>query len=233
MFRKILVVGGKGFIGSHLPDKWKVCDIKENCDFRTVNCDKADVVVFLAADLKNTQKAYKYNESLYKALDKYLKQYPDTHVVYTSSAAVYDDVIYSHSEGEPLTPSTFYGGAKLLGEHYVKQYKNYTILRLSNVYGRGGHGVIDIFKRGGTTIYGSGEQVRDFIPVEEVAKVIETIVRKPKKFNKKIYNISSGKGMTINQIWKVFGKGVAIHRRARTGDIQYSVLRPNRWRRHG
>lgn len=99
--------------------------------------------------------------------------------------------IYGDTDERP-TPETHwpmpvspYGIAKLSVEHYLHYYNvvwglNYTALRYSNVYGprqnpHGEAGVVSIFleriKKGETCfINGDGEQVRDYVFVEDVAR---------------------------------------------------------------
>lgn len=136
-------------------------------------------------------------------------------IIYASSGGA----VYGEPESLPvnedhlLKPKSFYGLSKLVGEKYVELFNylygfNYTILRYSNVYGPrqdpyGEAGVISIFaelmarsKR--PTIYGDGEQVRDFIYVQDVVDVnLITLER-----GKGIYNIGSGEGTSINKIFE-------------------------------
>lgn len=107
-------------------------------------------------------------------------------IVYASSAAVYGSPIYlGVNEEHPLEPLSFYGVSKLTSEHYIKLFADlfqlkYTILRYGNVYGirqdpRGEGGVVSIFldkllQRKQPAIFGDGDQSRDFVYVEDIAK---------------------------------------------------------------
>lgn len=107
-------------------------------------------------------------------------------VVYASSAAVYGEPRYLPvDEKHPLDPLSGYGLSKEVPERYLKLYRelyglDYTVLRYANVYGprqdaSGEGGVVAIFMdrmlRGARpVIFGDGEQVRDFVYVEDVAR---------------------------------------------------------------
>lgn len=108
-------------------------------------------------------------------------------VVFSSTAAVYGDVNESDlpiRENHLLQPMSFYGLSKLTEEKYLEMYHkifgvNYVILRFANVYGerqgiKGEGGVISIFAKcfaenKDITVFGDGEQTRDFIYAGDIA----------------------------------------------------------------
>lgn len=209
----ILIAGGKGFIGSHvakvfdgldvglyeiadLKDGINVCDIKDTSAY--------DVIVLLAANLGHDMTMFQDNLAIYRWACKQ----KNAHIIYTSSAAVYGDLVTAHSEFDPTPAPTLYGRSKLLGEQLISQAcPNRTILRLANVYGDGeGNGAIDIFKRGGTKIYGDGQDVRDYVHVKVVAEAIKRIALNPDQYNKEIFNISSNMPMTTRAAFASFSK---------------------------
>lgn len=227
---QVLVIGGSGFIGSRLLARrqWDNIDLKDGRDICDVaNISGYKVIVLLAGDLNFTQESYYNNLRIYNALVRLVKdRHYKPHVIFASSAAVYQPHTVKHEERELLRPVTLYGMVKLRGEQIIQDFfYNYTILRFSNVYGDGdGHGAIDIFKRGGTKIYGDGNDTRDYIYVEEAVNAIIKIVRRPRRYTRQIYNISSGIGETTNKIAKEFMKHEPKHLKSRYFDIPYSVL---------
>lgn len=223
MFRKkILVVGGKGFIGSHL-NIGKSLDLKYGQDVRDGIEGRYDTIVFLAVDMEKTNEAFEYNSDLYRALNRYMARYPRTHVIFTSSAAVYGESSKPVTEEAVTNPLNLYGESKLNGEFYLRGYRRYTILRLANVYGTGGKGVIDLFRAGCNKIYGDGSQIRDYISVDKVVRVIRQAIKHPKRYQG-TFNVSTGIGISTKDIFILYGHGTPIHLKKRKGDVRYSVL---------
>lgn len=215
MPNKTLVVGSAGFIGNYLMAEVEAdeLDLKYEQDVRNGIDENYKTIIFLACNQDNTQEAYKENYEMYLALDRYRDRRPKTHLIYISTAAVY-------------TPNSIYAQSKRLGEVYAKRFKRHTILRLSNVYGHGdGHGAPDRFQRGEKTIHGDGSQVRDLIPVEEV---VDKIIEYSKTLEFGVFNISSGVGTDVNQMFALFGKGKQKYENDTPCGIKYSVLPPGR-----
>lgn len=111
-------------------------------------------------------------------------------IIFSSSAAVYGDNQHLPlTEKEIPAPTSFYGLSKVTAESYIRLYcllygMHGIILRFANVYGErqgetGEGGVISIFARllhehKPLTVFGDGQQTRDFIYVGDIA---ETMVR--------------------------------------------------------
>lgn len=90
-----------------------------------------------------------------------------------------------YSESDTPSPNTPYGISKFSAEQFIDFYSRQygiksTILRYANVYGprqdpRGEAGIICIFlgkiaENSAPTIFGDGEQTRDFIHVDDVVR---------------------------------------------------------------
>lgn len=71
--------------------------------------------------------------------------------IFASTLAVYGKPEYlPYDENHPTNPSSPYGVSKLCGEHLVRNYGELygiktTSLRFSNIYGKGGAGVVSVF----------------------------------------------------------------------------------------
>lgn len=225
----ILIAGGLGFIGTNLakvfdgldPGLYDVVDLKDGTDICDVDASKYDVIVLLAANLGHDLRMFQDNLRICKWA---MRQ--TAHIIYTSSAAVYANTGTASLETDPTPAPTLYGRSKLIGEQLIKKVsKNYTILRLANVYGSGdGNGAIDIFKRGGNKIYGTGNDIRDYVPVQTVCEAIKTIALNPTAYNLETFNISTEMPQTTIGVFMQYGQGDPDHLPARGFDVKYSVL---------
>lgn len=170
------------------------------------------------------------------------RKYHVKKIVYSSSAAVYGEPQYLPiDENHNVCPQSNYGVSKYTAENYIKVYNhlygiNYTILRYSNVYGprqesKSEGGVIAvflerIFNNKPPIIFGTGNQIRDFIFVDDVA---EANVLALKKGDNEVLNISTTKSTSINGLIETIGTitGVNIitsYSRSSPGDIYISIL---------
>jgi len=159
--------------------------------------------------------------------------------IYLSSAAVYGDPVkLPIVEDHPTSPLSPYGLSKLMGEDVVRFFSKYglkhVILRLFNVYGLGQKsayaGVITKFlERAGEklppVVYGDGEQTRDFIHVDDVAKAVELTI-KTSQVNG-VFNIGSGNPVKIRDLAKLVMRlcqveGEPVYTAQRPGDIKHS-----------
>jgi UDP-glucose 4-epimerase len=172
-------------------------------------------------------------------------------VVFASTGgAIYGEVeAGAADEHHRCRPRSPYAVAKLAVEHYLAGYRSAfgletVVLRYANVYGprqdpHGEAGVIAIFIQRilaglGPTIYGNGEQVRDFVYVADVvrANLLAQAVTVPAG-DPLILNVATGRGTTVNALWNaltdIASPSVSAHHEpARAGDLLRSVLDPAR-----
>ena len=109
-------------------------------------------------------------------------------IIFSSSAAIYgDNQNLPLKETEAPAPTSFYGLTKAAGEQYIRLYEKAfglkgIIFRFANVYGErqgetGEGGVISIFaqkiaKQEAVSIFGDGNQTRDFVYAGDIARAI-------------------------------------------------------------
>jgi len=167
-------------------------------------------------------------------------------VVFASTAAVYGDPVrLPVDEEHPIAPASPYGIAKYSIEEYLRIYRDlygldFTVLRYANVYGprqdaHGEGGVVAIFThrivRGEPIeVHGDGEQTRDLIHVQDVARA--NVLALDRGDGARI-NVSRQSETSINELAKalgsIVGREVALERvSARAGDIRRSVLANDR-----
>lgn len=207
-----------------------------------------DAVVHLAAlidAVESFDKPLLYHEVNVYGTHVLLKKCVDLGVsrfIYASTTAVYGEPVNVPTpEDEFLKPINPYGLTKALSEKLVKYYSRAyglktTIFRLFNVYGpkqwRSRYaGVITKFiervsKGEPPIIFGDGEQVRDFIYVEDVAKVF---IKSLEEGVDGLYNLGTGRGVKIKDLAELVIKAFGlkelkpIHAPPRPGDIIRSV----------
>jgi len=167
-------------------------------------------------------------------------------IVYAASSSAYGDTEVlpkvETMRPDPLSP---YALQKLAGEYYcsvfTKCYGLETIsLRFFNVYGPRQDpsspysGVLSIFmtcllERRAPTIFGDGEQSRDFTYVEDVAELVLKAAAAPAEVvSGKVYNAGNGQRATLNETWKQLCaiEGVEIEPKygpPRAGDVKHSL----------
>jgi UDP-glucose 4-epimerase len=164
-------------------------------------------------------------------------------LVYASSSAVYGDLPgLPKTEEMEIAPLSPYGLAKLVGERYAGLFHTcYGLpaigLRYLNVYGPRQDpgspysGVISIFidrllagRR--PTIYGDGQQTRDFVYVADVVRANLLAAETPAASGE-VLNVSTGRPVTINALWAtlqdIAGTDLPPHfAEERKGDIRHS-----------
>jgi nucleoside-diphosphate-sugar epimerase len=215
----------------------EVIDVRDSC--RLTKALTGDVVFHLAAltdvEESEVEKSSYWSVNvvgtmnvLNAALERSMK------VVYASSAAVYGELKNPAVEDMTPNPLNFYGYTKLEAEKECLRYSNsvdVTILRLFNVYGeRARAGVVKKFLESASlhrplTVYGDGENVRDFIYVGDVVEAFYKAYIE-KSASGKIINIGSGRPVKIRELAEYIDEktGVGIsYREPRKNDVRYSV----------
>jgi UDP-glucose 4-epimerase len=154
----------------------------------------------------------------------------------SSGGAVYGEADGADEAWLPR-PASPYGIHKLAAEGYVATSGlSYGIARYANVYGPGQRsdlegGVVAIFcerllARQPITIFGSGEQSRDFIFVDDVAQATLVIAAAERSGT---WNVATGEATSVNALLDALGElivpPVAVyHEATRPGDVHRSRL---------
>jgi UDP-glucose 4-epimerase len=135
-----------------------------------------------------------------------------TRVVFASTGgAIYGECERPAREDDPCLPLSPYGAAKLAGEGYLAMFgrlyeRDHVTLRLANVYGprqdpHGEAGVVAIFlgllaDAGTPTVYGDGEQTRDYVYVGDVVRAALAAVDAAAG----VYNVGTGRETSVLEL---------------------------------
>ncbi len=249
---KILVIGGAGFVGSHIVDQLLEEPVREviildnfvrgtRANIEQARQDSrvhlvegsvtelgllrdlmhgADYVFHLAAlwlyeCVHQPRSALEVNVvGTYNVVEA-AQQAGVKKVVYSSSASVYGDALFTPmTEEHPFNNRTMYGATKIAGEQFFRafyeQHKlNYAGLRYMNIYGprmdyKGTYvsvimKVLDCLDQGlPPVIFGDGSQAYDFIHVDDVARA--NILALKSEAADEFFNIGMGVKTTINEL---------------------------------
>lgn len=160
----------------------------------------------------------------------------------SSGGAIYGDPdILPADEFSSLKPLAPYGASKIAGEYYISCYGalyglKYTNLRYGNVYGprqdpHGEAGVIAIFCQSmlndkEVKIFGTGEQLRDYVYVGDVVKANLLALEKG---NNQSINIGTAAGTSVNELFAIL-KSItgyrkdAVYYSPRQGELDRTYL---------
>jgi UDP-glucose 4-epimerase len=160
-------------------------------------------------------------------------------------------------ESAPKLPESPYGVTKLAGEQYLYYYHRvhgleYAALRYSNVYGprqdpHGEAGVVAIFSTKlieGTpiTIFGDGEQTRDYVYVGDVVAanllLSDAVLPRASSLDDRGFNVGTGIETNVNELaaalMRASGRSVEVrHAEPRAGELRHSSLDAARLRSLG
>ena len=171
-----------------------------------------------------------------------LQAYPEIHLIFFSSGGT----IYGNPqhlpvhEDEPIAPLSYHGAGKVALEAFFHAFRSCgqaaTILRPS-AYGpaqalKRGFGLVRTMlehARCGTPleIWGDGENVRDFIYIDDITEACARFVALPQDSG--TYNLGSGRGYSINQVRRIVEQVTstelkAVYHPARGIDVREVVL---------
>lgn len=181
------------------------------------------------------EKYYENNIYTTLLLLKYMKKYDVRNIIFSSTAAVYGEIMTSTpvKEKDPTNPINPYGKSKLMAENiiidFAKAYNfNYSIFRYFNVAGAHEKYKIGQTKNGATAlitlilkaiqegevlkVFGNdyntidGTGVRDYIHVVDLVKAHILSLKLLEKNQSDIFNLGNGRGFSVLEIIKATEK---------------------------
>jgi len=174
-------------------------------------------------------------------------------LVFSTSAAVYgDNPIVPKVETMPPEPKSPYAITKLDGEFYCQMFASEgrlqtACLRYFNVFGPRQDpksqyaAAVPIFidralKNLPITIFGDGEQTRDFICVKDIVAANVFFATQPRATG--VFNVAYGRKITINELAKKIraltgSKSEITHAPPRAGDVKHSLAAIDKLRAAG
>jgi UDP-glucose 4-epimerase len=239
----ILVLGARGFIGSHLVERLEarpfegrlsdgiaLASALRGCDTVIHAAANVDLAAsHVAPEIELSTCVAPSIDMLRRAVSAGTK-----HIVFLSSGgAVYGERQTPATEDSPLDPISSYGLAKLTIERYLLYFARHhglqtAILRLGNVYGPGQRGsivpaLIDAAERN-TDIVLRGDTMRDYVHVNDVVRAVIAA-----QSANGVFNVGTGTGTKLSTLTRLIeeltGKKIrATTEPRRPYDVQMSVL---------
>ena len=155
-----------------------------------------------------------------KILDAIRKHQPSCKYLHISSAAIYGNpTSLPIKETDLLSPISPYGYHKMMSEIICKEYHhlfglNISIVRPFSVFGNGLRKQLlwdictKLTKEDSITLFGTGNETRDFIHISDLVLLIDIIIKKS-NFKIDIFNAASGSETTIKKIAVFFENNFA------------------------
>ncbi len=237
---KITILGGSGFLGSHVVDalvrkghKVKVFDIKRSIWLpKGIKMYKGDIL-----NTKSLDKAIKgadivFHFAALADLDRALKDPINSVKINILGTVLALEMCRKHNIKRFIYASTiyvnsveggFYRSSKKAGEDYIKEYKkiynlNYTILRFGSLYGERANetnGVRKIIKsaieNNKISYNGNKRAVREYINVSDASKACVEILKK--KYNNKHIILTGTKKIKVSHFLSHLSKILNISKK--------------------
>lgn len=223
--RRIVLLGHSGFVGRHLEAHLRrqklelVCFSVSNLDLTQpsaieslTNIFDAQTAVVMTAGVKrqwgDTLDAFSQNVAMAVSVSRALQARPVPRFIFFSSAAVYGEEHHNEAitEETAVRPTSLYGAAKFASECVLRKTlpTGFVALRPPLIYGPGdtskSYGpagfVHAALHREPITLWGEGDEKREFIYVEDVVALTGRLVFHDYDG---VLNVASGRSYTFQQ----------------------------------
>ena len=234
MKKKILVIGGSGYLGTALVKqlilykKFKIY-VYDKKKFNIKNKNLSSIIgttsdyTKIKKVIKNSDIVYNFagisdlNDGSKKPIETIKENILNNAKIieycikYEIERFIYSSSIYVYSE-----KGSFYRCSKQAAENYIKEYcinskLKFTILRFGSLYGPGSknnngvHKIItDLINLNKLTYYGSSRTLREYIYIDDAAKACVDIMKK--KYENKYINITGKRKIYVKTVLDTVGK---------------------------
>lgn len=147
-------------------------------------------------------------------------------LIFISSSLLYKSSNLKLNEKSKIFPTSLYSKTKFKSEEYIKKnYNNFVILRLFNVYGPKQPksffitDMIEKIKKKQTIVI--DKSIKDFIHVNTVSKIIKFVIIKDIKG---IVNVGSGKGYSLISLINQIGRKLKIKPKLKILDKKTKIV---------
>ena len=223
---KIVCIDGfNSYVGHNFYNKYKTNYkiLKFKSDINNINklkafINKNKVSIFIrfaglskSSCEKNQKKCFHTNYEANRKIVNFIKT-KKIKFIFLSSSHVYKSINKKINENFEKKPSNIYGKYKLKSENYIRKHlKDFLILRVFNIYGPNqpkGYFFSDIQEK-----IKSKQEIlinnsyRDFIHVNEVSRFLNFSLKKDLKG---IFNLGSGKSLSLQKIIKMISNKLRV-----------------------
>ncbi len=227
---KILITGGKGFIGGYLNQELSFSgayevvnydlvdgnDLRDRANLdRFIEIHKPKIIVHLGA-LAGVRRGEDYHKEYFDTnvlgtenVFSLAKKHGVKKIISFSSSSVFND-------NNELKPISHYGRTKLLAENIAEMYSNdfesVIIVRPFTVYGLNGRGdqviykwINQIINNGEITFFGDGKSYRPYTHVLDLVNAVCSMFSNQIK-GYHIFNLGGKEKITLNNLLSIFKK---------------------------
>jgi len=242
---KALVIGGSGFLGSNIVKnlinkKFRVtifdkkdCNLK-NKYLKVIKSDlfnnellekhiKSNKLIYHLAAISDIEEASKNKSNTLNTNYLLTKKIVDLCVKYKTKRFIYASTVYSNS-----LKGSYYSQSKRMSEDYIiKKKLNFTIIKYGSLYGSNAQSwnsiaqfINSIKKKNEIRFNGTGEEMREYIHVEDAAKISISILENI--YNKRCVTITGNRSIKIKDLFlmlkEISGQNIKIFYKKKTTD---------------
>ncbi len=251
-----ILIGSTGFIGKSIVKNFNKKLIKFNS--KNLNLLKKSSInkhakkfknstIIYAAGIKRTRgdtfQNFNKNIFIFNNLFSFFFKNRPKKIIFLSSAEVYGKYKGKKkiNEKTPINPFTLYSLSKIIQEKTIKFFSDkvgyeYIILRLPGIYGRDKEEqsivskiVAAIIKKKTFKLNTSGNELRDYIYVNDVGKIVFELSKK--KIRNLTINLATGKSLKITEIIKIIQmklkKNIQLQKTNFKDKIEYDLIYKN------